>query len=361
MIGRGTGLTVRGGKISYGLREDPEEKAKVDLRKDPPGEKKDPPTEKTDPTPTALELAIRNEGSKLQELLSESQKKEIWYLNPESPKYKEEFKDMSKDQVAANVNSRVLNLVTYARVNALQNPESTSFMKRLMDHPNSTGRDLSVDPAANDGLRADKPRVISPFELGQSLDFYTQGMFRDEGFRYTMEGLRSTEIPKALKKAREKDPKGLYIEGGIKINLPQHKGEDYTWPGSGQVYVGGTVSDSEFGRKQYSFIGLTQDDFPVTKMNLGAQDVNRDPITNRSYGFSKKHNGYYTVSQAEVDAFNAQLFAQMKMKNEFDTENYINAFGIGEDEILLPDGRLLLSSDQKQKLFAERNEAIRNR
>ena len=82
MIGRGTGLTVRGGKISSGLWVDPEEKAKVDLRKDPPGEKKDPPTEKTDPTPTALELAIRNEGSKLQELLSESQKKEIWYLNP---------------------------------------------------------------------------------------------------------------------------------------------------------------------------------------------------------------------------------------------------------------------------------------
>ena len=39
MIGRGTGLTVIGGKIRSGLREDPEEKKKVDLREDPPGKK----------------------------------------------------------------------------------------------------------------------------------------------------------------------------------------------------------------------------------------------------------------------------------------------------------------------------------
>ena len=355
MIGRGTGLTVRGGKISSGLREDPEEKKKVDLREDPPGKKKDPPTE-ADPKPTPVQSAIAQEEEAFKQVLSENDR---WFLNPEGDRYKKEYKNLSKDQIDANIKNKIYNLHTYAKVNAIKNPEATSFMKRLMDNPSWSGRDLNVDPGANEGLRGDKARLISPFELGQSKDFYSQLIQRDGDYK-TFSELRDTEIPKELRQAREKDPKGLYIEGGIKVTLPQHEGEDYVWPGSGEVYMGGAVNSSEYGPKRYAFIGLTQDDFPITKQNLGAKAVNRDPITGVPYGFSKDKNGYYTVSQAEVDAFNAQVFAQLKMKNEFDNEKYIASFGTGGDEILDPDGQLLLSSEQKQRLFAARNEAIRN-
>ena len=357
MIGRGTGLTVRGGKISSGLREDPEEKKKLDLRKDPPGKKEEPPTE-TDPKPTPVQLAIAQEKETFKQALSENDR---WFLNPQGDRYKKEYKNLSKDQIDANIENKIYNLHTYAKVNAIQNPEATSFIKRLMDNPNSTGRDLSVDPGANDGLSGDKARLISPFELGQSKDFYKQLIQRDGEYK-TFSELRDTEIPKELMRARQKDPKGLYVEGGIKVTLPQHEGDQYVYPGSGEVYMGATIKPSGFkGPGKYAFVGLTQDDFPVTKQNLGAQDINRDPITGQSFGFSDKYQGYYTVSQAEVDAFNAQVFAQLKMKNEFDNEKYIASFGTGGDEILDPDGQLLLSSEQKQKVFAARNEAIRNR
>ena len=356
MIGRGTGLTVRGGKISSGLREDPEEKKKLDLRKDPPGKKEEPPTE-TDPKPTPVQLAIAQEKDTFKQALSENDR---WFLNPQGDRYKKEYKNLSKDQIDANIENKIYNLHTYAKVNAIQNPEATSFIKRLMDNPNWNGEDLSVDPDANDGLSGDKARLISPFELGQSKDFYKQLIQRDGEYK-TFSELRDTEIPKDLRQAREKDPKGLYVEGGIKVTLPQHKGKDYVWPGSGVVYMGATIRPSEFkGPGKYAFVGLTQEDFPITKIGE-IKDVNRDPITGVPYGFSDKYQGYYTVSQAEVDAFNAQVFAQLKMKNEFDNEKYIASFGTGGDEILDPDGQLLLSSEQKQRVFAARNEAIRNR
>ena len=426
MIGRGTGLTVRGGKISSGLREDPEEKKKVDLREDPPGEKKDPPTE-TDPKP-AMASAIEANMATFEGIIRE---KDLWFLDPNSDKFKREYEGETDDEIKRNVQNRIKNLYVASRVNSIYDPQAVKFIEDrfstealiqagvpkqsikvsaedlLLDTESAAGsegekaRRLFSNEAIEKGELSEFPEYerkkrsgldaprMSILGLTKGTDFYKQVLSRDEGFQGFQEYSRG-DIPQQLKEVREKYPDARFVEGGIKIVLPRvdtTAGGMFSYGGIGEIYVGGTTKEGNYGPRKFQFRPLTQDDFPVVSKkyyrNIESfaekQQVNNLIYDKDGFGRSlglhgeayktpqserrqQRVVGYYTVSKSEVERLNSMIYGMLLSRNEADNQQYINDFLDPTDEgVKDPYGNTLLTPEERNKVFAATNKVIEER
>ena len=360
--------------------------------------------------------------------------KDLWFLDPNSDKFKREYEGETDDEIKKNVQNRIKNLYVASRVNSIYDPQAVKFIEDrfstealiqagvpkqsikisaenlLLDTESAAGsegekaRRLFSNEAIEKGELSEFPEYerkkrsalgaprMSILGLTKGTDFYRQMLPRDEGFQGFQEYSRG-DIPQRLKEVREKYPNTRFVEGGIKIVLPRVDVSDsgglFSYGGIGEIYVGGTTKESDYGPREFQFRPLRQDDFPVVskkyyrniKSFAEKQQVNNliygpsssgkssrlhGEATGRPLSVAERRQqrtvGYYTVSKGEVERLNSMIYGMLLARNEADNQQYINDFLDPTDEgVKDPYGNTLLTPEERNKVFAATNKVIEER